>query len=158
MADVESHRLSKDHTFLLKETLQLCIAEEANLCLLKVKTIMRNQNNLIVAGLNSYVYATYSVQSGWHDRNACCREGDNTSVIPPNHSYMEQQGLQTPFKSKWVAHVLQTAIEETPGILYQMMHKILKPFFNKYALSNNVLQEGQGKAKVDLFGNLDESI
>ncbi len=34
MVDVESHCLSKDHTFLLKETLQICIAEEANLRLI----------------------------------------------------------------------------------------------------------------------------
>jgi hypothetical protein len=32
ITDVESHRLSKYHTFLLKEMLQLCIAKEANLC------------------------------------------------------------------------------------------------------------------------------
>jgi hypothetical protein len=92
-ADVDSHSLSKNHTFLLKETLQLCIAEEANLRLLNVKTIWSNQNNLIVAGSNFYVCATYSVQSGWHVRTACYREGDNTSKIPQNHRYMEQLSL-----------------------------------------------------------------
>ncbi len=82
MEYVESHHLLKDHTFQLKETLQTCIAEEANLRLIKVKTIRSNSNNLIVAGWNFYVCATYSVQLGWHVRNACCREGDDTSTIP----------------------------------------------------------------------------
>jgi hypothetical protein len=85
MVDVESHHLSQIHTFQLKERLQLCIAEEVNLHQLKVKTIRNNHNNIIIAGLNFYVYATYSVQSGRMVRHACCREGDNISVIPPNH-------------------------------------------------------------------------
>ena len=93
MAYVEIHCLSKDHTFQLKKTLQICIAEEANLHVLKVKTIRSGLNNLIIAGLNFYVNTTYSVQSGWHVRTACCREGDNTSKIPQNHRYMEHQGL-----------------------------------------------------------------
>jgi hypothetical protein len=121
-----------------------------------VKTIRSIQNNLIVAGLNFYVCATYSVQSGWHVKNACCREGDNTSIIPQYHRYMEQQGLRFSFKSKWVGHVLWTAIKESPGLPYQIMCKILKPYFNECALSNNLLQEGCDKANVDLFGDLDE--
>jgi hypothetical protein len=39
-----------------------------------------------------------------------------------------------------------------------MMRKILKPYFNEYVLSNNVLQEGRDKAKVDLFGDPDENV
>jgi hypothetical protein len=73
--------------------LQLRIAEEANFHQLKVKTIRSNHNNIIVAGSNFYMYATYSVHSGWMVRHACCIEGNNTSVIPPNHKYIEEQGL-----------------------------------------------------------------
>ncbi len=39
-----------------------------------------------------------------------------------------------------------------------MMREILKPYFKEYELSNNVLQEGRDKAKVDLFGDPDENI
>jgi hypothetical protein len=92
--------LSQNHTFQLKETLQLYIAEEVTLRQLKVKTIRSNHDNIIVAGSNFYVYVTNFVQSGWMVRHTCCREGDNTSVIPPNHRYIEETGLQTPFKSK----------------------------------------------------------
>jgi hypothetical protein len=62
MECVESHRLEKGHTFQLKEMLQIHISEEANLRLIKVKTIRSNSMNLIVAGRNFYVSATYSIQ------------------------------------------------------------------------------------------------
>jgi hypothetical protein len=80
--------------------LQIHIAEEANLRLIKVKTIRSDSNNLIVAGRNFYVCATYYVLYGWQVTKACCREGDNFSIIPPNHRVIEEKGLQTPFKSK----------------------------------------------------------
>jgi hypothetical protein len=50
MEYVESDCLLKNHTFQLKETLQICIAEEANLRVIKVKTIRSNSNNLIITG------------------------------------------------------------------------------------------------------------
>ncbi len=50
----------------MKEMLQIHIAEVAKLHLIKVKTIRSNSNNLnlIVAGRNFYMCATYSVQFG----------------------------------------------------------------------------------------------
>jgi hypothetical protein len=90
---VESHCLFKGHTFQLKETLQIRIAEEANLHLFKVKTIRIDSNNLIVAGRNFYVCTTYSVQYGWQVTKACCREGDNFSFIPQNHRVKVEKGI-----------------------------------------------------------------
>ncbi len=104
------------------------MAEEANLYLIKVKTIRSNSMNLIVAGRNFYMSATYSVQYGWKVTKACCRFGDNFSIIPQKHVVMEDKGLRPPFKSKWVGHVLLNTVEDTPGLTYQMMHKILKPY------------------------------
>jgi hypothetical protein len=74
MEYVESHCLVKGHTFQLKEMLQICIAEEANLHLIKVKTIKSNEYNLIVAGRNFYVCATYSVQYGWQVQKHAAEE------------------------------------------------------------------------------------
>jgi hypothetical protein len=151
MEYVESHCLKKGHTFQLKETLQIRIAEEANLCLIKVKTIRSDSMNLIVAGRNFYVSATYSVQYGWQVTKACCRFGDDFSIIPQKHVVMEDKGLRPPFKSKWVGHVLRNAVEDTPGLTYQMLRKILKPFINEYELTNNVLQEARDTAKGHLL-------
>ncbi len=104
------------------------------------------------------MFATYSVQYGWQVTKACCRFGDDFSVIPQKHMVMEDKGLQLPFKSKWVGHVLWNAVEDTPGLMYQMMHKILKPYMNKYVLTNNVLQEARDTVKGDLFGDLDKNV
>ncbi len=93
MEYVESHCLEKGHTFQLKETLQIRIAEEANLHLIKVKTIRSDSMNLIVAGRNFYMSATYSVQYGWQVTKACCRFGDDFSIIPQKHMVMEDKGL-----------------------------------------------------------------
>jgi hypothetical protein len=54
--------------------------------------------------------------------------------------------------------VLWNAIEDTPGLPYQMMLKILKSYFNKYLLTNNDLQEACDTAKGDLFGDPDDNI
>ncbi len=105
---VRGKSLFTQNTYLSIEgnALQIPIAEEANLHVIKVKTIRSNSNNLIIAGWNFYMCATYSVQYGWQFRNACCIEGDDTSVIPQIHRDIEQKGLQTPFMSKCVGHAL----------------------------------------------------
>ncbi len=54
--------------------------------------------------------------------------------------------------------MLQTAIKGITRLLYQLMHEILKPYFNEYALLNDILQESWEKAKVDLFGNPEENV
>jgi hypothetical protein len=69
---------------------------------------------------------------------------------------MEDKGLPPSFKSKWVGHVLRNAVEDTPRLTYQMMHKILKAHINEYVLTNNVLQEACDTAKGDLFGDPDK--
>ncbi len=62
MESVESRCLLKDHTFELKEMLQICIvAEEATLRVIKAKTIRSNANDLIIAGWNFDVCATDSM-------------------------------------------------------------------------------------------------
>jgi hypothetical protein len=54
--------------------------------------------------------------------------------------------------------VLWNAIEDTPGLPYQMMQEILKPYFNEYVLTNNVLQEARDTAKGDLFGDPEDNV
>jgi hypothetical protein len=158
MEYLESHRIEKGQSFQLKEMLQIRIAEKANLCLIKVKTIRSDSMNLIVAGRNFYVSATYSVQYGWQFTKAFCRFGDDFSIIPQKHMVMEDKGFRPPFKSKLVGHVLLNAVEDTPGLTYQMMREILKQYINKYVLTNNVLQEARDTAKGDLFGDLDKNV
>jgi len=80
------------------------------------------------------------------------------SIIPQNHRVFEEKGLRAPFKSKWVSHLLWNATEETLGLSYQIMHKLLKPHVNEYTLTNNFLQEACDAAKGDIFGDPDNNV
>ena len=60
MTDVESNRLVEDHTFVTKDILNLCIAEEANLRCIKMKVERSDDTNLIVVGINFYVRGAFS--------------------------------------------------------------------------------------------------
>ncbi len=91
-------------------------------------------------------------------QHTCCRFGDDFTIIPKNHMVMENKGLRPPFKSKWASHVLRNAVEDTPGLTYQLMREILKPYINKYVLTINVLQEAHDTAKGDLFGDPDKNV
>jgi hypothetical protein len=54
--------------------------------------------------------------------------------------------------------VLRNAVEDTPGLTYQMMRQISKPYINEYVLTNNILQEAHDTAKGDLFGDPDKNV
>ncbi len=57
-----------------------------------------------------------------------------------------------------IAPIIANAVEETPGISYQMIREILSPFANDYALTNNILQDGRDMAKVERFGVPEDNI
>ncbi len=54
--------------------------------------------------------------------------------------------------------MLRNAVEDTPGLTYQMMREILKLYINEYVLTNNILQEAHDKAKGDVFGDPDKNV
>jgi hypothetical protein len=65
MMVVEAHPLVAGQTFQHKETLQIHIAEEANLCNIKVKIVWSSHVTYIIGGYNFYVAAGYQMQTGW---------------------------------------------------------------------------------------------
>jgi hypothetical protein len=68
MTDVESNRLEEDHTFVTKDILNLCIAEEANLKCIKMKVERSDGTNFILVGINFYVY----VSGSFSENAGCC--------------------------------------------------------------------------------------
>jgi hypothetical protein len=58
------------------------------------------------------------------------RRGD-TQEIPHNLKYIDDKAFRSPFKTRWVALVLWTASNEIPGLPYQMMREVFKPYINK---------------------------
>ncbi len=81
---VEAYPLFAGQTFQHKETLQIRIAEEANILNIKVKILWSSHVTYIVQGYNFYLAAGYQMQTRWLVRVACCREGDDVLRIPPN--------------------------------------------------------------------------
>jgi hypothetical protein len=57
-----------------------------------------------------------------------------------------------------IATIIANAVEETPGISYQMIREILSPFANDYALTDNILQDGRDMAKVERFGVPEDNV
>jgi hypothetical protein len=158
MSVVNACRLSAGHVFQLKDTLRLRIVEEANLRRVKIKVMRSDIENLIVAGFHFYVCARYSKKVGWTVLQACCREGDDILMIPMNCLNISENTLRTPLQSKMIAPIIANAVEETPGISYQMIREILSPFVNDYALTDNILQDGRHLAKVERFGVPEDNV
>jgi hypothetical protein len=96
MMVVEAQPLVAGQTFQHKETLQICIAEEANLRNIKVKIVLSSHVTYIVGGYNFYIDAGYQIQTGWLVRVACCRKGDDVLRIPLSAHYYDERQLRNP--------------------------------------------------------------
>jgi hypothetical protein len=91
-------------------------------------------------------------------------EGDDIIKIPPTDKYDAaikkdtKHTLRTPIKSKYVVSSIQAAVGNNPGIRYQAMRDIMKPYAKYYALTDSILQEAQDNAKLELFGLANDNI
>jgi hypothetical protein len=149
MMVVEAHPLVAGQTFQHKETLQICIAKEANLRNIKVKIIRSSHVTYIVRGYNFYVAAGYQMQTRWLVCVACCREGDDVLRIPPNSHYFYERQLCNPFRGKWIGYLLRGTIEDCPGATYCNLSKVIRDYVNPYAVTNNIIQDARDHAKAD---------
>jgi hypothetical protein len=70
----------------------------------------------------------------------------------------KKRALTTPLKSKMVVPIILGAVAETPGITYQSLREILKPYTKDYAVTDSILQEGRHLAKELLFGSADDNV
>jgi hypothetical protein len=57
-----------------------------------------------------------------------------------------------------VVPIILGAVAKTPGIAYQSLREILKPYAKDYALTDSILQEGRDIAKDVLFGSAEENV
>ncbi len=154
MNEVEKSGLIDNQPFKLKDVLQLRISEEANLRVINTITIQSDHTNVTVIGVYFYVNARFSEKVGWTVHTAICREGDDILKILPKDKYNaaiekdRKHTLCTPIKSKYVVPFIQAAVGDSPGITYQVMRDIMKPYAKDYALTDSVLQEAWDNAKL----------
>ncbi len=93
-----------------------------------------------------------------------CRGGDDILKIPPKDKYDaaiekdRKHTLRTPIKSKYVVPFIKAAVGNNPGMVYQTMRDIMKPYANDYALTDSVLQEAWDNAKLELFRLADDNV
>jgi hypothetical protein len=57
-----------------------------------------------------------------------------------------------------VVPIILGAVAETPGIAYQLLREILKPYAKDCTLMDSILQEGRDIAKDVLFGSAEENV
>jgi hypothetical protein len=158
MMVVNAHPLVAGQLFQHKETLQIRIAEEANLRNIKVKIVRSSHVTYIVGGYNFYVADGYQMQTGWLVRVACCREGDDVLRIPLNSHYFDERQLRNPFHGKWIGYLLCGTIEDCPGATYRVLSEVIRDYVNPYAVTNNIIQDARNHAKADIFGKPDNKI
>jgi len=117
MTDVEKNRLIEGQIFQSKEILQLRIGEEANLRGICIRVVRSDNANLTVAGLNFYVHASVLENSGWHVRQAICRESDDHLKIPlkdivdPDIVAAKKGYLRIPIRARFVVSIIRECAE-----------------------------------------------
>jgi hypothetical protein len=161
---VEKSGLIDNQTFKSNDVLQLHFSEEANLHGINTIAIQSDHTNVTVIGINFYVNATFSEKVRWRIQTAICREGDDILKIPPKDKYNaaiekdRKHALRKHIRSKYVVPFIKAAIGDNPGMAYQAMRDIIKPYAKDYALTDSVLQEGRDNSKLEMFGSADDNI
>ncbi len=164
MSVVEAHRLVEVDTFKNKNVLWLCISEEASLRGITTRANRSDVMNLTIVGINFYVNATFHEHSGWVVHSAVCREGDDVLQISPkdwiDQSVMETKkgSMRTPIGAKFVVPIIKDAVADNPGIPYQSIQEIIKPYAKEYTLIDSIVQDARDRAKLQLFGSAEENV
>ena len=158
MVDVEANRLLPGHMFPTKEIFWMRIGEEALLRNIQVRAIRSDLVNLVVKGPNFYVAGNFREGLGWTCKVAVCREGDDLLLIPPIGKYENERApLKTPLSYLWVVPIFRQSVEKKPGVDYEALRDLLRPYANEYAITDAILQEGRETAKVSIFGTPEEN-
>jgi hypothetical protein len=164
MSVVENVRLNVGDVFRNKDVLKLRIAEEANLRGISTRVLRSDLMNLTVVGINFYVHATVYENVGWCIHAAVCRECDDILKIPPRDRIdlsvvVSNKGyVRIPIKAKMIVPIIRAAVADNPGITYQSIREIMKPYAKELTLTESIIQDGKDLAKNELFGNADDNV
>jgi hypothetical protein len=111
-----------------------------------------------VSGDSFYVKVSNLMFQGWTIRSLCCRENDDTLIIPTRAMYISEKSLQSPFTGEWLGHLLRSHLKTCPGMSYVHMRGLLANYVHTELISDNLLQEARDWAKLQLFGNADNNV
>ncbi len=93
MTVVENCPLMTGHTFAEKETKMLRIGEEANRRNISVKVLKSCKMQYEVTGDSFYVKVSNLMFQGWTIRSLCCRDNNDTLIIPTRAMYLSEKSF-----------------------------------------------------------------
>ena len=159
MGDVEVSRLREGHMFSTKDILWMRIGEEANLQNIHVRCIRSDHSNLTICGPKFYVHGTFREGYGWKCMHAICRDDDDQTKIPAAARNDELKvAWKTPLYYKWLVPIFRSRIGKDPGVDYESLRDLLRPYANDYAITNALIQRGRDATKLDIFGTPENNV
>ena len=60
--------------------------------------------------------------------------------------------------AKFVVAIIKDAVADNPGITYQSIREIMKPYAKEYTLTDSIVQDARDWAKLELFGSAKENV
>ena len=57
-----------------------------------------------------------------------------------------------------IVPTIKDAVADNPGITYQCIREIMKPYAKEYTLTDSIVQDGKNLAKQELFGDPDDNV
>ncbi len=72
---------------------------------------------------------------------------------------MKKGFLRIPIKAKFVITIIKDAVADNPGISYQFIQEMMKPYAKEYILTDSIVQDARDMAKLQqLFGLAEENV
>ncbi len=66
--------------------------------------------------------------------------------------------LHIPIKAKMVVTIIKDPVADNPGISYQSIREMMKPYAEEYTLTDSIVQDARNMAKLQLFGSAEENV
>ncbi len=95
---------------------------------------------------------------GWTIHSLCCRDRDDTLIIPTRARCLPEKALRSPFTGQWLGYILCSHLETCPGMSYVHMRGLLSNHVHTDLITDNLLQEARDWAKLQLFGNANNNV
>jgi hypothetical protein len=66
--------------------------------------------------------------------------------------------IQSAFSAKIIVSIISEAVGNKPGVSYQSLWEIIKPYAKDKNITDNILQAAKELAKIELFGTDDDNV
>ncbi len=159
LEEVKRKHLVKGNVFPSREILWMRIVKEALLRGINVKASRVDWTNLTVYGYQFYASGTFKECYGWECNEAICREGDDLNNIPDKYFVMDKIfTTKTPLALAWVIPTIMPTVEKDPGVSYEQLRSLIRPYAKDFHITDGILQEGRDLAKKAIFGTPESNV